>query len=63
MLLSFIAEARKLKKQKIMLICKSNLISYYQNSGFNYAGESASSHGGFQWHEMYLPLGDTPRNL
>ena len=52
----FIEQSRKLKKKKIMLICKSELIGYYQNYGFIYTGESASTHGGFKWHEMYLSL-------
>jgi ribosomal protein S18 acetylase RimI-like enzyme len=53
---SFIEKSKKLKKKKIMLICKSELIDYYQRYGFVYTGESASTHGGFKWHEMYLPL-------
>jgi hypothetical protein len=39
-----------------MLICKSELIGYYQNYGFIYTSESTSTYGGFKWHEMYLPL-------
>jgi ribosomal protein S18 acetylase RimI-like enzyme len=52
----FVEQSRKLKKKKIMLICKSELIGYYQNYGFSYTGESASTHGGFKWHEMYLSV-------
>lgn len=52
----FIDVARELKKEKIMLICKPSLISYYERFGFIYAGESASTHGGSRWHEMVLPL-------
>lgn len=55
----FIDVASRLKKEKVMLICKSNLISYYESFGFIYAGESASTHGGSRWHEMYLPLDRT----
>jgi ribosomal protein S18 acetylase RimI-like enzyme len=54
---SFIDVASQLKKEKVMLICKSNLIDYYESFGFIYAGESASTHGGSRWHEMVLPLG------
>jgi len=56
LMLRFIDVASKLKKEKVMLICKSSLISYYERLGFVYAGESASTHGGSHWHEMYLPL-------
>ena len=53
----FIEVSKALKKQKILLICKSNLISYYQKYGFFYGGKSTSTLGGFEWYEMYLPLG------
>lgn len=50
----FIAVSKDLKKEKILLICKTNLISYYQKYGFTCGGKSRSRHGGFEWHEMYL---------
>lgn len=56
LLLQFIEVSKKLDKQKIMLICKSNLVDYYQKYGFVYIGESASTHGGCKWHEMIMPL-------
>ncbi|MHC4269310.1 MAG: GNAT family N-acetyltransferase [Planctomycetota bacterium] len=52
----FIKTSKNLKKEKILLICKSGLVPYYQNYGFLYSGKSKSKHGGFEWHEMYLPL-------
>ena len=52
----FIEVSKNLKKEKILLICKSKLVSYYQNYGFLYGGKSKSKHGGFEWHEMFLPL-------
>jgi ribosomal protein S18 acetylase RimI-like enzyme len=52
----FIEASKDLKKEKILLLCKSELIPYYQNYDFLYGGESKSKHGGFNWHEMYLPL-------
>lgn len=52
----FIEISKTLKKEKILLICKSGLIPYYQKYGFLYGGKSKSRHGGFEWHEMYLPL-------
>ncbi len=52
----FIEVSKDLEKEKILLICKSDLIPYYQNFGFIYGGKSNSKHGGFEWHEMYLLL-------
>lgn len=52
----FLGVSKDLKKEKIDLICKSNLIPYYQKYGFFYGGKSKSTHGGFEWYEMYLPL-------
>jgi ribosomal protein S18 acetylase RimI-like enzyme len=52
----FIEESKKLNKRKIMLICKSDLIAYYEKCGFVYIGKSASTHGGFEWYEMHLHL-------
>lgn len=54
----FIEVSKDLKKGKILLLCKSELIPYYENYGFLYGGKSKSIHGGFEWHEMYLPLND-----
>ncbi|NUO07647.1 MAG: GNAT family N-acetyltransferase [Candidatus Brocadia sp.] len=55
LMLKFIGVAKDLKKEKILLICKSDVIPYYQKYGFSYGGKSKSRHGGFEWHEMYLP--------
>ena len=52
----FIEISKALKKEKILLICKSELIPYYHKHGFFYGGKSRSTLGGFEWHEMYLPL-------
>lgn len=52
----FIEVSKALKKKKILLICKCNLIPYYRKHGFFYGGKSASTLGGFEWYEMYLPL-------
>ncbi len=52
----FIKVSKALRKEKVLLICKSELIPYYQNYGFSYGGKSNSKHGGFEWHEMYLLL-------
>lgn len=47
---------RQLAKEKILLICKSDLVGYYERLGFAYGGKSASTHGGVEWHEMVFPL-------
>ncbi|TVM03971.1 MAG: GNAT family N-acetyltransferase [Candidatus Brocadia sp. WS118] len=52
----FIGASKDMKKEKILLICKADFISYYQKYGFLYGGKSKSTHGGFEWHEMYLSL-------
>ena len=56
LMLRFIEASKDLKKEKILLLCKSELIPYYQNYGFLYGGKSKSKHGGFEWHEMHLLL-------
>jgi ribosomal protein S18 acetylase RimI-like enzyme len=56
LMLRFIEEAKRCKRQKILLICKADLIAYYQKYGFMYGGKSDSVHGGFDWHEMLLSL-------
>jgi ribosomal protein S18 acetylase RimI-like enzyme len=56
LMLRFVEDARQLGKRRILLICKADLIPYYRGYGFAHLGKSASTHGGFQWHEMCLPL-------
>ena len=48
--------AKVLKKDAILLLCKSDLIALYQKFGFLDLGESASTHGGFSWHTMRRKL-------
>lgn len=58
LMLRFIEEADRLGKKKILLMCKSNLIEYYERMGFSHIGLSSSTHGGAEWHEMgYLLQG------
>ena len=56
LVLRFIEESQRLEKQKIMLICKPELVDYYRAYGFIDAGESASTYGGAKWHDMVLSL-------
>jgi ribosomal protein S18 acetylase RimI-like enzyme len=58
LMLRFIEEADRLGKKKILLMCKNNLIEYYERMGFSHIGLSSSTHGGAEWHEMgYLLQG------
>ena len=56
LVLRFIEESERMEKQKVMLICKPDLVDYYRTYGFIDAGESASTYGGAKWHDMVLPL-------
>jgi len=52
----FIERAGQLGKARILLMCKAELVPYYERFGFVYRGESNSRHAGLAWHEMALPL-------
>ena len=52
----FVEEVKRNKKEKVFLMCKQHLISYYEGMGFVHVGLSRSTHGGSQWHEMCLSL-------
>ena len=52
----FVAQSRKMGKSAVKLLCKDDLVPYYQRHGFHYDGLSASTHGDAQWHVMTLPL-------
>jgi ribosomal protein S18 acetylase RimI-like enzyme len=54
----FVEEARRCKKENVLLMCKRHLIGYYEAMGFTHAGLSRSTHGGAEWHEMRLKLRD-----
>ena len=48
----YACEAESNGRAAILLLCKSELIPYYQRFGFIDRGISASTHGGVEWHEM-----------
>jgi ribosomal protein S18 acetylase RimI-like enzyme len=48
--------AKLLRKQRVLLLCKSNLIAFYTKLGFEDTGLSASNHGGYAWHQMRLTI-------
>lgn len=52
----FIAAAAKQSRQAILLLCKHDLVSFYERLGFHNRGLSSSTHGGARWHEMALPV-------
>ena len=52
----FSEAAIAMQKQKILLLCKADLISYYEKIGFKSRGLSQSRHGGFEWFEMEKKL-------
>lgn len=54
----FVEEARGHKKENVLLLCKQHLIAYYERLGFDHVGLSMSTHGGAEWHEMRLALGE-----
>jgi ribosomal protein S18 acetylase RimI-like enzyme len=56
LLRSLIQVSRNEGRSTILLLCKLELISYYQRFGFVDCGKSASTHGGVPWHEMALNL-------
>ncbi len=53
---TFIELSKKLGKKKILLLCKENLIKYYEKFGFTCLGKSKSQHGGFEYYEMSFLL-------
>ena len=53
---AYIANARNLGKTTILLLCKEQLVAFYERFGFENAGDSASTHGGFRWKQMRLKL-------
>ncbi|WP_419787528.1 GNAT family N-acetyltransferase [Pseudodesulfovibrio sp.] len=52
----FVDHAREMGKNKVLLLCKEDLVNYYAGHGFSDSGVSASTHGGAVWHEMALTL-------
>jgi len=56
LMVRFIGLARELKKENVLLICKSDLVAYYEGFGFVHAGLSRSMHGGATWQQMVLKL-------
>ena len=56
MMKEFVEVARRLKKERILLLCKENLMGMYERMGYKKIGLSASTHGGAVWYEMAYSL-------
>jgi ribosomal protein S18 acetylase RimI-like enzyme len=52
----FVRRMRAAGKREIHLMCKQGHIDLYRSMGYDYAGQSASNHGGMSWHEMIQRL-------
>lgn len=44
------------EKKSILLLCKDQLVNFYQHLGFSYSKPSNSDFGGYTWHEMTFQL-------
>lgn len=56
MMRGFVVRARELRKRRILLLCKEELIPMYEKMGYQKGGLSASTHGGARWYEMEYSL-------
>ena len=53
---AFLERGRGMGKERVLLLCKENLLTFYGRHGFVNAGLSASTHGGARWYEMRCEL-------
>lgn len=44
------------EKKSVLLLCKDQLVNFYQHLGFTYCKPSVSNFGGYTWHEMSIHL-------
>lgn len=51
---AFINLAKARQKKGMVLTCKEELISFYQQFGYVCLGQSQSQHGGALWYDMFL---------
>jgi ribosomal protein S18 acetylase RimI-like enzyme len=52
----FATECRKRGQHAILLLYKNELVAFYEKLGYKDCGLSASTHGGFRWHQMRFDL-------
>lgn len=60
LLSAYFEQARLNQATTIKLLCKCNLISFYERLGFKNMGQSLSQHGGEDWWEMCYSLAGCP---
>lgn len=53
-----IADCREQGRKGIVLICKNELIKFYEQFGYINEGKSMSKHGGVTWNEMRLSFNE-----
>lgn len=53
---AYLEKAREDQVTTIDLICKPDLIRFYEKRGFEARGQSKSTHGGVRWTEMRLTI-------
>lgn len=53
---NFIEKAKKEDRLGVILMCKHQLIPFYEQFGFKKLGVSKSTHGGVVWYDMILEL-------
>lgn len=56
LMLHMVESAKQRKKRGLVLTCKKELISFYEQFGYINQGVSNSTHGNVVWYDMYLPL-------
>lgn len=53
---SYIDLAKEKGKQGIILTCKDRLLPFYEKFGYQKLQDSASTHGGAKWNDMFLEI-------
>jgi N-acetylglutamate synthase-like GNAT family acetyltransferase len=56
LMIAYLNNVKKLNKKKVILTCKKELVSYYQQFGFILERKSNSVHGGALWFDMYQDI-------
>ncbi|TDW25564.1 ribosomal protein S18 acetylase RimI-like enzyme [Breznakia blatticola] len=51
-----IATCKSQNRKGMILTCKKQLLSFYEQFGFNNQGISSSTHGDAVWYDMYLDI-------
>ncbi len=54
----FLEIANDQGKESVLLLCKTQLVPYYESFGFENRGKSQSDHGDFSWWEMQFSISE-----